>query len=65
MMVAATTTTSTSTSTSAPAPAAEAKRAGKPVIDIKDLTTAFGDHVVHEHLDLQIFQGEILALVGG
>jgi phospholipid/cholesterol/gamma-HCH transport system ATP-binding protein len=29
------------------------------------LTTAFGDHVVHEHLALQIFQGEILALVGG
>jgi len=35
------------------------------VIDVSDLTTAFGSHVVHEHLNLQICRGEILALVGG
>lgn len=37
----------------------------EPVIDVRDLTTAFGTHVVHEHLDLQVMPGEILALVGG
>lgn len=37
----------------------------KPIIDIDNLTTAFGSHVVHEHLNLQIMPGEILALVGG
>ena len=37
----------------------------KPLIDVQDLTTAFGSHVVHEHLDLKIFPKEILALVGG
>ena len=37
----------------------------EPVIDIEDLTTAFGAHVVHEHLNLQVMPREILALVGG
>jgi len=41
------------------------KSAAKPLIDVQDLTTAFGTHVVHEHLNLQIFPKEILALVGG
>ena len=36
-----------------------------PLIDVQDLTTAFGSHVVHEHLNLKIFPKEILALVGG
>ncbi|MDO8694892.1 MAG: ATP-binding cassette domain-containing protein [Sheuella sp.] len=35
------------------------------IIDVEDLTTAFGTHVVHEHLNLQVFPKEILALVGG
>jgi len=39
--------------------------AGDVVIDVSDLTTAFGAHVVHEHLNLQVCKGEILALVGG
>lgn len=37
----------------------------QPIIDIQDLTTAFGSHVVHEHLNLQVMPREILALVGG
>ena len=37
----------------------------KPVIDVKDLTTAFGAHVVHEHLNLTVYPREILSLVGG
>lgn len=41
------------------------KTAASPLIDVQDLTTAFGSHVVHEHLNLKIFPQEILALVGG
>ncbi len=37
----------------------------EPIIDVRDLTTAFGSHVVHEHLNMQVMPGEILALVGG
>lgn len=37
----------------------------KPVIEVADLTTAFGTHVVHEHLNLNVMPREILALVGG
>ena len=35
------------------------------VIEIQGLRTAYGKTVVHEHLDLQVEQGEIIALVGG
>lgn len=41
------------------------KTSASPLIDVQDLTTAFGTHVVHEHLNLKIFAQEILALVGG
>ncbi|MBS1187520.1 MAG: ATP-binding cassette protein [Burkholderiaceae bacterium] len=36
-----------------------------PVIQIDQLRTQFGDHVVHQDLDLSVNQGEILALIGG
>jgi phospholipid/cholesterol/gamma-HCH transport system ATP-binding protein len=35
------------------------------VVQIKDLKTAFGRHVVHDHLNLQVKKGEILGIVGG
>ena len=35
------------------------------VIQIRDLRTAFGSHVVHERLNLDVKRGEILSLVGG
>ncbi|MFS2318307.1 ABC transporter ATP-binding protein [Maricaulis sp. D1M11] len=35
------------------------------IIEARNLRTAFGEHVVHQHLDLQIRRGEILGLVGG
>jgi phospholipid/cholesterol/gamma-HCH transport system ATP-binding protein len=38
---------------------------GDTVIEVKDLTTAFGSHVVHEHLNMTVCKGEILAIVGG
>jgi phospholipid/cholesterol/gamma-HCH transport system ATP-binding protein len=36
-----------------------------PPIEVRGLLTRFGDHVVHEHLDLTIPRGEIVAIVGG
>ena len=36
-----------------------------PVIEIKKLSTHFGNHVVHSELDLEVRPGEIFALVGG
>lgn len=38
---------------------------GKPIIEIENLSTRFGDVVVHENLSLSINQGEIVSLVGG
>ncbi|RMG30384.1 MAG: ATP-binding cassette domain-containing protein [Gammaproteobacteria bacterium] len=36
-----------------------------PVIEIRDLVTRFGSHVVHDGLSLEVRRGEVLALVGG
>ena len=35
------------------------------VVEVSDLTMRFGRKLVHEHLDLSVRQGEILAIVGG
>ncbi len=35
------------------------------VIEVSDLRNAFGEHVVHEHLNLNVRRGEILGVVGG
>lgn len=35
------------------------------VISVRDLRNQFGTHVVHEHLDLDVYRGEILGVVGG
>lgn len=35
------------------------------VIDVRGLTTRFGQQVVHDRLDLQIRRGELVALIGG
>ena len=36
----------------------------EPVVAIRNLTMCYGRHVVHEHIDLNVYQGEILAIVG-
>lgn len=36
-----------------------------PVIELKQVSTRFGDHVVHDGIDLTVEKGEILALIGG
>ncbi len=35
------------------------------IIEVRDLRTQFGDHVVHDGLDLDVFRGEVLGVVGG
>jgi len=36
-----------------------------PVIEVRGLNNRFGDLVVHENLDLNLYRGEILGVVGG
>jgi phospholipid/cholesterol/gamma-HCH transport system ATP-binding protein len=36
-----------------------------PVVTVRGLKTVYGDHIIHEDLDLTVYPGEILALVGG
>lgn len=35
------------------------------VIEVRGLVTRFGDHVVHDGLDLDVYRGEVLGVVGG
>jgi phospholipid/cholesterol/gamma-HCH transport system ATP-binding protein len=37
----------------------------KPIIQLRNIHTQFGQQVVHDKLSLDIYEGEILALVGG
>ena len=37
----------------------------EPVIEIRQLATRFGDHVVHKSIDLEVRRAEIFALIGG
>lgn len=36
-----------------------------PIIEIKGLKTQFGNQVVHKNLDLTVYEGEVLGIVGG
>jgi phospholipid/cholesterol/gamma-HCH transport system ATP-binding protein len=47
------------------APHAAGAHAGAAAIEISQLSTRFGDHVVHAGLDLEVRRAEVLALVGG
>mgnify|MGYP001620125216 CR=1 FL=1 len=35
------------------------------IVEIRGLETRFGEALIHQHLDLDIHKGEILAIVGG
>jgi phospholipid/cholesterol/gamma-HCH transport system ATP-binding protein len=35
------------------------------VIKVRGLVTGFGDKIIHDHLDLDVFRGEVLGVVGG
>ena len=36
-----------------------------PPIEVRELVSAFGRHVVHDHLNLTVNRGEVLGVVGG
>nr|WP_312230301.1 ATP-binding cassette domain-containing protein [Pseudomonas sp.] len=38
---------------------------GEAIIQVRDLTNQFGRQVVHQHLDLDLYRGEVLGVVGG
>ena len=35
------------------------------VIEVKDLVTGFGDKLIHDHVNLKVYRGEVLGVVGG
>ena len=35
------------------------------VIKVRGLVNAFGDKVIHDHVDLDLYRGEVLGVVGG
>ena len=39
--------------------------ANRPLIEIKNLKTRFGEQIVHQNLNLTVFEGEVLGIVGG
>ena len=41
------------------------RKPGETVIEVRDLCNRFGSQTVHEHLDLDVYKGEILGVVGG
>lgn len=36
-----------------------------PIISVKELSTRFGTQTIHDHLNLDVFRGEIFGIVGG
>lgn len=51
--------------TSATLAKSDFKNGRKNVIEMRQVCTHFGDHIVHKNLDLDIQQGEVFAIVGG
>jgi phospholipid/cholesterol/gamma-HCH transport system ATP-binding protein len=43
----------------------ESPRAREPIVRVRGLRNQFGEQVVHEDLDLDVYRGEILGVVGG
>lgn len=37
----------------------------EPIIDFRDVTKRFGEHVVYEHMSLSVLPGETLTIIGG
>jgi phospholipid/cholesterol/gamma-HCH transport system ATP-binding protein len=46
--------------------APETKKTGKEaVIEVRNVVAGFGDHIVLDHIDLDVYRGEVLGFVGG
>ena len=44
---------------------ANGRRSKEVVIEVRDVVAGFGEHVVLDHVDLDVYRGEILGFVGG
>jgi phospholipid/cholesterol/gamma-HCH transport system ATP-binding protein len=51
--------------TAGPQPLIADSDIGQPVVEVRDLVTRFGSHVVHDGLNLTVRKGEVLGVVGG
>jgi phospholipid/cholesterol/gamma-HCH transport system ATP-binding protein len=49
----------------ADAPESEVLDLDAPPIEVRDLTSRFGDNVIHDHLNLTIPRGQVVGVVGG
>src|ERR1700686_2285283 len=47
------------------APATNGRSSQEVVIEVRDVVAGFGDHVVLNHVDLDVYRGEVLGFVGG
>lgn len=56
--------TTSSTSPAATAPAATKPQTAEPIIRVRGLVNRFGEQLVHDGVDLDVYPGEILGVVG-
>src|ERR1700693_3626673 len=47
------------------APATNGRSSQEVVIEVRDVVAGFGSHVVLNHVDLDVYRGEVLGFVGG
>ncbi len=43
----------------------QAQSTGETIVQVRNLTNRFGSHTVHERLNLDVYRGEVLGVVGG
>ncbi|MBC8068730.1 MAG: ATP-binding cassette domain-containing protein [Deltaproteobacteria bacterium] len=55
----------TSTTQVAPPPVGKPGADAKPIIELDDVTKAFGTNNVYEHMSLSVYPGETLTIIGG
>ena len=37
----------------------------KPIIQVQNLCTAYGNHLIHDHISFDVYEGEIFGILGG
>ncbi len=47
-----------------PSPETNKPRLGEPIIELKGISKSFGDHVILDNIDLTIYRGEALVVIG-
>ena len=47
------------------APASQPSKTGSAIVQVRDVVTRFGSKIVHDGISLDIYKGEVFAIVGG